>query len=81
MSGAATPPMDSYQAACAAFADEVARRGLGDVRDLLWYHTIDLGDGLVTPGNFDLRDSLDGYGFPENARRPTGGRLTNPLPY
>lgn len=30
-----------------------------------WYHTIDLGDGLVTPGWFDLRPHVHRYGLPE----------------
>lgn len=55
----------AYEDERAAFADEVAARGLGDVRELLWYHTIDLGDGLVTPGLYDLRGTLGDYGFPE----------------
>src|SRR5688572_16639032 len=29
-----------------------------------WYHTIDLGDGVVTPGIFDHRPLLDQYGLP-----------------
>lgn len=29
-----------------------------------WYHTIDLGNGLVTPGWFDLRPHLDQYPLP-----------------
>lgn len=30
-----------------------------------WYHTIDLGDGLVTDGWFDLRPHVARYGLPE----------------
>ena len=29
-----------------------------------WYHTIDLGDGVVTPGMFDHRGFEDRYGLP-----------------
>jgi tRNA (mo5U34)-methyltransferase len=29
-----------------------------------WYHTIELGDGLVTSGRFDHRPVLDRYGIP-----------------
>jgi tRNA (mo5U34)-methyltransferase len=29
-----------------------------------WYHTIDLGDGTLTPGIFDLRPTLDRYEIP-----------------
>ena len=30
-----------------------------------WYHTIDLGNGVVTPGWFDLRNELHNYPLPE----------------
>lgn len=41
-------------------------RGLGhdDIEKYYWYHTIDLGNGLVTPGDFDYRASLAAYHFP-----------------
>ena len=29
-----------------------------------WYHTIDLGNGLITPGSFDYRDNLACFGLP-----------------
>ncbi len=31
-----------------------------------WYHTIDLGDGVVTPGMFDHRPAVQRYGLPED---------------
>lgn len=31
-----------------------------------WYHTIDLGSGLVTKGLFDHRSVVDRYGLPES---------------
>lgn len=30
-----------------------------------WYHRIDLGDGVETPGHFRMADYLEYYGFPE----------------
>jgi tRNA (mo5U34)-methyltransferase len=35
-----------------------------DVNDLYWYHVIDLGNGVVTPGFVDHRPQLDLYGLP-----------------
>ena len=35
------------------------------VRQIEWYHSIDLGQGIVTPGMFDHRPLLDEYGLPE----------------
>ena len=41
-------------------ADAAAR-----VREMSWYHTIELGDGLVTDGWFDNRPHVHHYGLPE----------------
>lgn len=46
---------------------EVADRA----RELSWYHTLELGDGYVTEGMFDLRPMVDRYGLP---RRMDGMR-------
>jgi len=35
------------------------------VAALDWYHTIDLGGGIVTPGVFDLRPLVSKFGIPE----------------
>jgi tRNA (mo5U34)-methyltransferase len=34
-----------------------------------WYHTLDLGDGVVTEGMFDLRPYVERYGLPDVAGR------------
>ncbi len=47
---------------------ELARQ----VRAIEWYHTLDLGDGLVTPGFYDHRPILEHYGLP---RRLDGMRV------
>lgn len=36
------------------------------VSDIDWYHTIDLGGGVVTPGFVDHRDQVALYGLPES---------------
>src|SRR5258708_4233384 len=51
-----------------AFHEAALRRGYRDFEDLYWYHTVDLGDGLVTPGSYDYRDALPRFGFPEDMR-------------
>jgi tRNA (mo5U34)-methyltransferase len=33
---------------------------------ITWYHTIDLGNGLVTPGQYDHRELLKHYGLPDD---------------
>src|SRR4030095_6493646 len=46
------------------FRAAVQRRALGNVEGFYWYHTIDLGDGFVTPGDFDFRGPLSGVPLP-----------------
>jgi tRNA (mo5U34)-methyltransferase len=41
-------------------ADELRRR----VAEHEWYHVVDLGDGIVTPGQYDLTPLLSHYGLP-----------------
>jgi tRNA (mo5U34)-methyltransferase len=36
-----------------------------------WYHTIDLGNGLVTPGEYDHAPLLGHYGIPDDLRGST----------
>jgi tRNA (mo5U34)-methyltransferase len=49
-----------------AFTARARRLGLPDTSRFYWYHTIDLGDGLVTPGLYDYRATLPDFHFPEN---------------
>src|SRR5580704_7150074 len=46
------------------FASRARELGLPDTSRFYWYHTIDLGDGLVTPGLYDYRATLDNFHFP-----------------
>jgi tRNA (mo5U34)-methyltransferase len=39
---------------------------LEQARERSWYHAIDLGDGNVTPGWFDLRPFVRHYGLPDD---------------
>lgn len=48
------------------FCQKALAMGYGDLRNYLWYHTVDLGNGLVTPGNYDYRSSLPLFRFPED---------------
>jgi tRNA (mo5U34)-methyltransferase len=38
------------------------------VQALGWYHTIDLGGGLITPGAYDHRPYVGAYGFPRDLK-------------
>jgi SAM-dependent methyltransferase len=46
-----------------AFAARAKELGLQADPLFLWYHVIDLGDGLITPGTFDIRPHIDAYGL------------------
>ncbi|HEY1189837.1 MAG TPA: hypothetical protein VGE74_19465 [Gemmata sp.] len=67
----AAPPVDPPDAALARAKSEYAhqeaafraRAGAG-VDDYYWYHTVDLGNGLVTPGDYDFRDQVSAFGSP-----------------
>jgi tRNA (mo5U34)-methyltransferase len=34
------------------------------VKQVKWYHVLDLGNGIITDGNFDLRGKVDEFGLP-----------------
>jgi tRNA (mo5U34)-methyltransferase len=47
-----------------AFDDGVPALNGTQLQDITWYHTIDLGGGVVTPGFVDHRDQVGLYGIP-----------------
>jgi tRNA (mo5U34)-methyltransferase len=54
-----------------AFAARAKELGLPDTSRFYWYHTIDLGEGLITPGMYDYRQTVSEFGFPEDMRGMT----------
>jgi tRNA (mo5U34)-methyltransferase len=46
------------------FLERARQLGYMDLSSYYWFHTIDLGNGLVTPGTYDYRDALDSFAFP-----------------
>lgn len=50
------------------FSERARELGLPDTSRYYWYHTIDLGDGLVTPGMYDYRQTISAFQFPEDMR-------------
>jgi tRNA (mo5U34)-methyltransferase len=50
------------------FNRRAAQLGHPDIENYYWYHTIELPQGLVTPGLYDLRAAVPNFGFPENLR-------------
>ena len=57
-----------YDRLTAAFAERTAALGEKDLKRYYWYHTVDLGKGIVTPGDYDYRASLPSFHFPDDMR-------------
>jgi len=36
------------------------------INDYYWYHCIDLGQGIITDGDYDISSIVDKYGFPKD---------------
>ena len=63
--------VEDFLARTEEFKKKTLHLGVEDLSNYYWYHTIDLGDGLITPGIYDYRDALSPYGFPEDMRGMT----------
>jgi len=46
----------------------VKQTGRDELNNFQWYHVVDLGNGIFTPGDFDYRCCLDEYHFPQDMR-------------
>lgn len=60
-------PEDFWQAA-ERFHQRAEALGYTDIRNYFWYHTVELPDGLVTPGQYDFREALPAFPFPADMR-------------
>src|SRR5438093_927009 len=63
--------IEDFLARTEEFKKKTLHLGLPDLSNYYWYHTIEVGDGLVTPGIYDYRNALAPYGFPEDMRGMT----------
>lgn len=57
--------LQEFVQAAEEFNARVLALGLGDVSRYYWYHTVDLPNGLVTPGQYDFRATYPCFRFPE----------------
>ncbi|MCC6264922.1 MAG: hypothetical protein IT169_15205 [Bryobacterales bacterium] len=68
----APPPKEAireeYERLRNAFYSHPAAASIPDIRLYHWYHTVDLGNGLVTPGQYDYRETIGGFPFPGDMR-------------
>ena len=55
---------EEFQQLANEFFRQTEKMGRADVHDYYWYHTVDLGNGLITPGTYDYREVLDVFQFP-----------------
>src|SRR3989304_5706678 len=55
-----------FQARAKRFRERAAELGLDDASQYYWYHTMDLGEGLVTPGMHDYRETIPTFQFPQD---------------
>lgn len=63
--------MRAHEQRVREFQNRAIQLGYGDLSQFYWYHTIDLGEGLITPGDYDYRAALPVYGFPDDMQGMT----------
>ena len=57
-----------FLAAVETFNRKASAMGYADIASYYWYHTIDLPGGLVTPGLYDYRRTVDRFQLPVDMR-------------
>ena len=57
---------EEFHQLASEFFARTDKMGRADLKDYYWYHTVDLGDGLITPGTYDYRETLDVFQFPKD---------------
>jgi tRNA (mo5U34)-methyltransferase len=63
-----SPTVDEYVNLANDFSEKARSIGHENLEPYWWYHTVDLGNDLVTPGCYDYRLSLSAFGFPDVMR-------------
>ena len=58
--------LDQYQAQRHIFLRYAGAAAPHHLNRYFWYHTIELGHGLITPGQYDYRDTIRDFGFPKD---------------
>jgi SAM-dependent methyltransferase len=56
----------AYERRKEEFARRALELGYRQALKYIWYHTINLGNGLLTPGVYDYRETLSAFHFPED---------------
>lgn len=68
MAGPETQIAEQFQREAEEFHRRARALGFKGTEDYYWYHTVELPDGLVTPGQYDFRSSLHRFPFPRDMR-------------
>lgn len=59
---------EEFQRLASEFFARTEKMGRAELKDYYWYHTVDLGNGLITPGTYDYREVLDVFQFPKDMK-------------
>jgi 2-polyprenyl-3-methyl-5-hydroxy-6-metoxy-1,4-benzoquinol methylase len=59
---------DQYDRDVASFNEYISQFDVTGLDKFFWYHVVDLGNGVVTPGDYDYRSSIEAFGFPADMR-------------
>ena len=59
---------EDFHRLASEFFARAEKMGRADLKDYYWYHTVDLGNGLITPGTYDYREVLDEFQFPKDMK-------------
>lgn len=62
---------EEFLQATKEFNEGALQLGFGDLSNYYWYHTIELPNGLITPGQYDFRTTISSFNFPENMQGMT----------
>jgi tRNA (mo5U34)-methyltransferase len=60
--------IEQFQREKEEFVRRARALGFADAENYYWYHTVDLPQGMVTPGQYDFRASLHCFPFPQDMR-------------
>lgn len=59
---------ENFHQLASEFFARTEKMGRADLKNYYWYHTVDLANGLITPGTYDYREVLDVFQFPKDMK-------------
>jgi SAM-dependent methyltransferase len=59
---------ERYEREVTIFNKYISQFDVPGLNKFFWYHVVDLGNGIVTPGDYNYRCSIDAFGFPNDMR-------------